>query len=718
MKRYIYFFAVLSVLISSVVSAAEDADPLERVRGYASDPHGGVVLVLSGGGTKGFAHIGVLKVLEEMRVPVVGIVGTSIGSVIGGLYASGIHADRLHEIIKDTDIMELLADSGTRTRPDAGDHFPVGENGLVYRLYKDKRLGRSGPLGLLSAMSLVSFLNQHTEHVSTTDFMKLPIPFACVATDLSTGEAVVLKDGSLSSSIRASVSIPGLIEPWPIDGRTLVDGGLVANLPVEIAKELFPGRPIIAVNLSSPNIERPMSSFYGMVDVVAQMIEIMTIDKINDNAKEADLVIYPDVSGLSMLDATGYDRIYGLGVTSAAEAAVRIAAIADAAAPAPKAVSVPEQAVRYVRSVKVTGVREALERDIQKYCSKWIGNPYDAKRVNRTAEYLMMRDDIATADVDILPAAGLPGEVDIVFNIERRPSFEMAFDGYSSNLHSRRWVSANATFRDMISEGDTLGAEGRFGNEEWGAHLRYFTPMSAGDQWGFALSAAREWNSPYGMDSYSFDRYSGRIMRYHDGVSGRLGYGLALDSTNIREEDGLVWGPYIYYTHDSLDNTITPRKGVALDSRIWWNSESIWVSHTRMTAYIPTRGSLSFKVNMGLKTGEMRSRAYRALLGSNEELFSLARHPYAGDQAAWVHAGAEYEFYKSWWGALRGELFAAYGIVMEDWSRQKDAWETGLALSVPGQFFNGRLLFVYGQEGEFTVGFTIGKPSWWSSPLP
>jgi NTE family protein len=106
------------------------------------------------------------------------------------------------------------------------------------------------------------------------------------------------------------------------------------------------------------------------------------------------------------------------------------------------------------------------------------------------------------------------------------------------------------------------------------------------------------------------------------------------------------------------------------------------------------------------------------MLGDQEELFSLARHPLAGDQTAWARIGVGHDFYTSWWGSLRGDVFATYGVVMDDWSRVDDAWETGVAISVPGQFLNGKVLLVYNDGGELVVGFAIGIPRWWSVPLP
>lgn len=718
-KKIMLIMTVLCVAFSSISASAGDDDIIEKVRELASDKHGGVVLALGGGGTKGFAHIGVLKVLEEMNVPVVGIVGTSIGAIIGGLYSSGMDADSIRDAVTSTNIMALLADRGTRTRSDAGDHMPMGENGLFFKLKMNKEYKQTGPRGVLAGTSLLEFLNQYTANVRTTNFMRLPIPFACVAADICTGETVVLKSGSLASAMRASMSIPGLVEPWPIDGHLLVDGGIVSNLPVKIAKDLFPGYPVIAVNLSGRETSISPDQLTSMFDVLMQTIDVMSIERLEENKKAADLVIYPDNKGLSMLDSGGYDEIYDRGIRAAAENAAEINKIAMSA-PRDRPNPAGPLGVRYVKEVRVTGLRENAAEEIVRYCSVWVGNPYDPQRVNQTARLLMQGDDIETVDVETVLLDDEPDKLDIVLHVEKRPAFEMSVEAYSSNLHSQRWIGSRAVWRDIASEGDSLITDLRWGNEDGGARLRYFTPMTDRHQWGFALSAGRDRQVSIDTDEYLLNRFSGRILRYAEFGEGRLGYGLAAEHTDTDMEgvSNFVWGPYLYFNYDTFDNDEMPTSGFSIDSRIWYNSESILVSKSNVSAYIPTRLPVHIILKGGLKTGDHDSKAYRALLGSNEELFSLARHPYAGDQAAWVHLGAEREFFKSWWGAIRGEVFAKYGLVMDDWKRQKDAWEVGVALSSPGHFLDGRLLFIYGQEGEFTLGFTIGKPNWWTYELP
>ncbi|MFP4483047.1 MAG: patatin-like phospholipase family protein, partial [Thermovirgaceae bacterium] len=239
----------------------------------ARDTKGGVVLVLSGGGTRGFAHVGVFQVLEEKGIPVAGIVGTSMGSVVGGLAACGYDGAELQEIIEDLDLRELLRDGGKAKKTSPGESGLDWEKSLL-RLELDRSWRITGPLGGLDGESLLNRLSRLTARAPVYDFRDLPIPFAAVATDLETGEAAVLTSGDLASAMRASMSIPGLFEPWEIGGRLYVDGGLVANAPVREAKKLFPGYPVIAVDVTGKGKGR--DEIRTVVDVIDQMITIMT----------------------------------------------------------------------------------------------------------------------------------------------------------------------------------------------------------------------------------------------------------------------------------------------------------------------------------------------------------------------------------------------------------------------------------------------------------
>ncbi|MBP8784348.1 MAG: patatin-like phospholipase family protein [Synergistaceae bacterium] len=681
---------------------------------------GGVVLVLSGGGTRGAAHIGVLKILERENIPVVGIVGTSIGSVIGGLYACGYTAQELEEILTGTDLLSLIADTGARLRPSTGNHRPMGERLGIFNAQFDKNRNRTGPLGSLPAVAFTNFLSQYTSRVPVTDFDHLPIPFAAVATNLETGKPVILRQGSLSSAIRASIAIPGLLEPWTIDGNLLVDGGLVANLPVAIAEDLFPGYPILAVNLAGEDITKERTQFRSVADVFAQAIDIMTIENIRKNAASADLILHPDVSEFGILEGGGYENIIQRGVDVAEAHLDDLLALTANEVPIPIREPMKTEPM-IVRKIIIVGVPEEMKEELIDEHSQWVGKPLDTATINSTVRRLIQRDEFSTVDAHTEPAED---GVNVVLSFAHRPAYEISFGGYTTNLHSNRWISVIASARDILETGDAASIEHRF-SSQWGTQLRYFTPRKNSGQWGFAINAMEEDLNPrndqaqMGNASLLLERYNVRALYYKENGLSRMGIGGAAERTTGNGPSNDVWGPYLTFSYDTLDNILAPTSGLAFASSLWWSDLQTLVTQTTFDYYQPLgQNNWRTRFRVGLETGDSKNPAYRPQLGDQEELYSLARHPLMGQQVAWSHFGVANHLMNTWWGGVTVEVFGRYGIAMDNWTRVEDAWETGLVFSIPGQITSGKVLVVYDDSGQFTFGFSIGSPRWWTSPMP
>ena len=289
--------AVLMIILAGLtaVAAAED-------QGTPTDPPG-LVLVLSGGGARGAAHIGVLRVLEEMHIVPDLIVGTSMGSIVGGLYAAGWSPDEIQELLVSIDWNQVFT-------------ARVPRQSLSYRRKQDDRPflidarlhfdhdGLYLPSGLVSSQSLDVLLQTlEAQSMPGHDFDAFPIPFRAVATDLEDGTPVVLDSGSLAQAMRTSMSIPGLFAPVIKDGKTLVDGGAVANLPVGIAKSLGAKR-IIAVDISSP-LKTPDMKFKNFWDVYQRLNSLLTVsNRVEDvgRLRPEDILIRPNLEGISFLD--------------------------------------------------------------------------------------------------------------------------------------------------------------------------------------------------------------------------------------------------------------------------------------------------------------------------------------------------------------------------------------------------------------------------------
>ena len=269
---------VAILLIVSTVVAQENAAPPPRRR---------IGLALSGGGARGLAHIGVLRYLEEHRIPVDRIAGTSIGGLLAGLYATGRSAADLEKTARNTQWNDLL-----RSAPSYEDR-PVAEKqdwnriGGQWTLRFGKKL--SFPAGINSGQQLALMLSRETiAYSGVQSFDELPIPFRCVATDLRTGDAFVLQEGSLPKALRATLSLPVIFTPVDWEGRVLIDGGLVNNLPTDVVRDMG-AEVVIAVTLRAPTAET--AELKTFTDVLRQSVSIATLQNERRNAQLADLVV-------------------------------------------------------------------------------------------------------------------------------------------------------------------------------------------------------------------------------------------------------------------------------------------------------------------------------------------------------------------------------------------------------------------------------------------
>ena len=261
-----------------------------------------ICLVLSGGGARGAAHVGVLKALEELHIPVDCIAGTSIGASVGGLYAAGMSADELERQLNLPSVQADMADNPARDRLT----YRTKQDQLKYLLriefgYGDGRFyfpqgitNGNDPGRILNVLSLA--------FKPDTDFDKLPIPFRAVATNVETGGMVVLDHGNLAESMRASMAVPGIYPPVPIDGKLLVDGGLTRNLPVDVAHKMG-ADIIIAVNISTPLFKGDQLS--DVVSVSLQVIKILGNQNVSDSVAQLsdhDLLLQPDMGDIGPAD--------------------------------------------------------------------------------------------------------------------------------------------------------------------------------------------------------------------------------------------------------------------------------------------------------------------------------------------------------------------------------------------------------------------------------
>jgi NTE family protein len=276
-------------------------------------------VVFGGGGAKGAAHIGVLKVLEEQKIPVDYIAGTSMGAIVGALYASGLSAGELEKVITAIDWKDVF--SGDPDRRDVDYRRKREDYEILTKLSLGIKDGKVVmPKGLIKDQKvnvLFEMLMLHTSGID--DFDKLPIPYRAIAADLETGEMVVIKGGRLADAARASMSVPGAFPPMELNNRLLIDGGIVRNVPVDIVREMG-ADIVICIDLDKPLPQR--KEIGGSLSVLNQMIDIMMKKNVKDQLKTLgpqDVYINPDLGELGSTDFDKAAEISSLGEKAARE---------------------------------------------------------------------------------------------------------------------------------------------------------------------------------------------------------------------------------------------------------------------------------------------------------------------------------------------------------------------------------------------------------------
>ncbi|MBJ6135974.1 patatin-like phospholipase family protein [Marinobacter litoralis] len=283
-----------------------------------------VGLVLSGGGAKGMAHVGVLRVLEEIKVPVDMVVGTSAGSAVAALYASGMSVHEIEQRFIDLDWLSSFRDDPGRA------YKPVRRKQSDWRLPITPGIGVDAEGvhvggGLVTGQNLGLILNELTRNAALVDdFDQLPIPFRAIATDLETGVEVVIDSGNLAEAIRASMSIPGIYAPVERGGRLLVDGGIANNLPVSVARDMG-ADIIIAVDITDPLLKT--DDIKEAFSVVGQLTTLLTRRNTEEQLAlitDKDILIRPRLEGYGSADFYDGPVLFELGATAAREHAVEL----------------------------------------------------------------------------------------------------------------------------------------------------------------------------------------------------------------------------------------------------------------------------------------------------------------------------------------------------------------------------------------------------------
>ena len=542
-------------------------------------PQPKIGLVLSGGAARGLAHVGVLKALEEQGIRVDAIAGTSMGAVIGGLYASGYKIDELEKLALGIDWQEALSDDPPREdipfRRKQDDRDFLVRQKLSFR--DDGSLGL--PLGVIQGQNLSLLLESLLAHSSDIrDFDKLPIPFRAVATDIVNGDKVVFRKGHLPQVIRASMSIPAVFAPVEINGQLLVDGGMVDNIPVDVAREMGVDR-VIVVDIGTPL--RPRKQLTTVFDILNQSTTLMT--RSNSEVQLAsltpdDILIQPALSAIGATDFGRSQDIISAGYRATQALAPRLADLRHPADVQLDIARTAEERTPVITAVKIENDSKIDDAVIRYYIRQPVGEPLDLARLQRDMGTLYGLDYFDQVQYRVVHKGK---ERTLVISARAKRSgtdFLRLGLNLSDDMRGDSAFNLGASYR--VNGINRLGAEWltrvQIGDKQE-LYSEFYQPLDVGSRYFVApyINAQSQNvesildNDPiaeYRLERYGFGLNLGRQI----GNSGeiRLGIGEAWGKADVRIGDhdlpstSFNEGFYdIKYSFDSLDNVYFPHSG-------------------------------------------------------------------------------------------------------------------------------------------------------------
>ncbi|HET9694759.1 MAG TPA: patatin-like phospholipase family protein [Steroidobacteraceae bacterium] len=552
-------------------------------------------LVLAGGGAKGGAHVGVLKVLEELHVPVDCIAGTSMGALIGAGYASGIPARDLETFLKGIDWKAVVGGVGGRElQPIEQKRAGVTYSNNFELGLKQKRLVVPG--GVVNTASIEDLLRTYVASARMQpDFDRLPIPFRAVATDMVTGDMVVLKEGDLATAMRASMAIPGAFAPVVTDKYILSDGGMVRNIPVDVARDLC-AENVIVVNLVEPTVSREklqtatqlLSRSNGVMIEANEKLQLATLT-------DRDVLVSVHMGDITTSDFERVPETVPLGEAAAREAAPMLARYSVPAVQyaAWRSQVTSQQAMQVkLADVKYSGLERVNPEYLAKIAQVKPGDTVDIAKISAEAqrtsalqdfesvEYRLVGDP-ANPTLEWLPQEKRWGPDYLKFDIGVYGSAggDLGFELYAK--HTRTWINS-------------LGAEWR--NEfqvgyENALRTSFYQPLDIGQRF-FAepratLSLTREdlFFDGERVATYNFGDIGGSVdlgVNFNRRSQARIGYlythrtvDVDTGSPFLPEGDFDDAGITFVTTYDSRDTAFNPTKGMAAMLEYMRSDESL-----------------------------------------------------------------------------------------------------------------------------------------------
>ena len=714
--------------------------------------------MLSGGGARGLAHVGVLKVLEQLQIPVDVITGTSMGAIVGGLYASGMRADALERELRAVRWSEVFTNRVERqqlSQRRKEEDFEVSP--LVELGWRDGEL--LAPRSAVSSRGLESLLRRYTLPVrGVRRFDDLPIPFRAVATDMETGAAVVMDQGDLALALRSSMSVPGVFSPTELGGRVLGDGGLVNNLPIDVARALGADL-VIAVNIGTPPGGRETLS--SAVGLTAQMLNLLTEQNVQRSLatlRPGDVLIAPPLGTLTAGDFDSAAQFFSLGEAGARGRSDKLAALALPASqyadwrsshPQPPAVS------GRLAEVRIEGSTVTNPARLLAMLENKPGDAFDPARAERDAGRLAAGGDYTRADYQLLPGSQ-PGEGDrLVFELEDKPwgpnylnlglDLSTDFSGRSAfNLkisHNSHWLTPNGTeWRNRLQ----IGEVPRLFTELY--HPLAWSASRANDWFvaGYG-SVERRRLTLYDADSSqelaSFRRSTATLgvdigQPWGEFGELRLGWSRLVLGTRLLLLSGdlgtVVGSDRAHWTEDALraravvdqlDYAIFPQKGYRASAEVWLGQRSgdirgsFYRAEAEGTA-VKSVGRHTFDVHALLQTAEQSAGAggiARYTLGGFQRLSGYQSGQLIGNHVALLRLGYTHRLSQAP-TLTRGFFLGATLEAGNAWVARKNvslaSLRTGMSLFLGADTGIGPLYvgLTYAPKGQAGLALFIGRP--------
>ena len=571
-RIFFLYVLVMSVLISRQAKAEEVQDTVR---------HHKVALVLSGGGAKGFAHIGVLKILEKEGIPIDLIVGTSMGSLIGGVYAIGYRADDIERIVKTQDWTNILSDDVPRLFLSRNDQR-IRQRYLISLPYNEKK-SLTLPLGVIKGQNVLNLLCGLAGNVpENADFLKFPIPFACVSANLETGKEVIIKNGFLPTALFSSMAIPGVFEPSKRDGMMLVDGGIVNNFPTDVAKAM--GADII-IGVDIQGDFYTQKEIKSMGEILGQMINFLGMEKNSNNGSLCDLVIRPDITGYSTSSFTheAADTLIRRGKEATLalhEQLEQLKAKYHLMAPKEKTKSLVAPKKWAITGLEFNGVHNMNETFLKKRLNLLIPGHYSYDDIKTAIDRLYGYGGFDKIYFTLTDNPIVKGKI-LTLNITKEKEFSLNI-GFKVNTTDAAALLLNVTRKNYRTTLGLISASAELSANP-GINLLAETNRNNFPALGIQLKGKRQNYSIYedGNKIYNADLsyasgaiylYQSFLKKYNAGVSITEEYfnGDVFSKSNnssavaINKTNHFNTNVYTYFSLDNMDNFYFPTKGTNL----------------------------------------------------------------------------------------------------------------------------------------------------------